>query len=488
MLAQNRGLLSYILFTGSLLGWFLLHWIFLSSDPGVHIGPSRDAWTDEGIYTAQVRNFVNFGRMDIEENPTFFKTPLFGVFLVPFFYLFGTRIEVARMAILLLALLVFLYLGRKKADRPFYTIALFTAFCNIFVFTYSHLAMAEIPAILFIILGIHQLQLWPLRDSVRGKITVILQAELFFFMAFLTKAIFAYLLLYVPVVFFCWSLARFITEGSRSRQLFSFFIISLMTVLSLILVYWAVWVIPHNSWALDVWNYEVTDRFPDLADMPGTVKFWILNVYTDTLHAFHFWMFLITGGVFLLLLISGKIRTGWTGFLWAAWLVMELHKLLLTDQPPRYQLSLLVSLGFFIAYMLRNIQTAENRWIKLAAILLVSLFAGKFSGDVRWMSETKTFQLKAANDYMQQMAVREEVALGPWAGSFCWNSKVYSIPVWGDYMNDKDILTRFRPSWIITEADQDDSNRAFIRDGLQLSGGKEFLIAGYTVVVYAVKK
>jgi len=469
-----------MLFSGSLAGWFFLHLWFLSADPGLHIGPSRDAWTDEGLYTAQIRNYIHHNKLSVDENPTFFKAPFFNLLLAPFFYLFGTTLETARLVVLCFITFGILYLARKTQDRIFFVIAIYTVFCHTFLFTYAHLAMAEMVGIMFIVSGIHFLASWPVSDSLMGRMRVMLGVQLLMGLAFLSKAMYGYMLVFVPAVLLIWAILRMFRNLPGPRKLLSYVFISVMAVALFVVLYWICWVIPNNSLALKIWEYEGISRFAAARDMPGTIKFWILNIYLDPLHAFHTWMFLGMGAIFLVLMAMKKVRPGWTGFLWWMWFLFELYKLLLTDQPPRYQLSLLASMGFLVAYMIRCIQLSGNRWAKLSCIILVSLFAGKFAGDIRWMVSNRSYTIREANTYLGSITGPGDTVMGVWAGSAGWQTSAYILPVWSGYVNDKDILGRFHPDVIISEPGQEDSGGAFHADGITLdSNAAKKMRVGY---------
>jgi hypothetical protein len=488
MLARNQGIAGSLLFWGSLLGWFALHLFFISADPGLHLGPGRDAWTDEGLYTAQLRNYLNTGHFNLEENPTFFKTPFFNVILLPFFLLMGNQLYAARLGVLVFTMLALIYVGRRKEDRGFALILLYTAFSQVYIFTYAHLAMAEVPGAIFILLGIQQLGRWPVQDSLMGRIRVIMLAQICFSLAFLTKAMYAYILVFIPLAFMGWSVVMGFRGILRPRQLLSFAAISVMAVLLFIMIYWIVWIIPHNDWAVQIWQYEGTQRFAAWGDIPGTIKFWLLHVYTDRLHGFHLAMFVLALGCFMVFRLRRKLYLHWPGFLWMLWVIIELHKLALTDQPTRYQVGLLMAMGAFTAFMVRQIQISGNRVVKMVAIISVSLFAGKFSGDTRWLLERRSYSLRTAGMYVQQHIAPGDTVMGPWAGSLCWNTSAYVVPVWSGYMNDKDIRQRFHPGMIITEPMEEDSDGAFRQDGWQLKNdtatAAKMQVGNWTLFIY----
>src|SRR3954471_7830586 len=52
---------------------------FLTADADINLGASRGPWTDEGMYTMQVRNALLTGTIDINETDGLIKEPLFSV-------------------------------------------------------------------------------------------------------------------------------------------------------------------------------------------------------------------------------------------------------------------------------------------------------------------------------------------------------------------------------------------------------------------------
>src|SRR5947209_5150413 len=82
--------------------WLMFQLSFLKADPDSSINyNSRDVWTDEGLGTSQVRNFINHHGFDTQESANLVKTPLFSFSLIPFFLLWGTHLWVSRLFVLL---------------------------------------------------------------------------------------------------------------------------------------------------------------------------------------------------------------------------------------------------------------------------------------------------------------------------------------------------------------------------------------------------
>src|SRR5947207_12380290 len=89
---------------------FLTHLPFLNADPHVHIAlNSVDAFTDEGLYSCQLRNFINHGYLNIKESDGLLKAPLFNIVLALPLFVFGTHLYIARLAILVTGIFLLYY-------------------------------------------------------------------------------------------------------------------------------------------------------------------------------------------------------------------------------------------------------------------------------------------------------------------------------------------------------------------------------------------
>ena len=81
---------------------FLAHLPFLNADPDALVDPTtRSPWTDEGLYSSQIRSYVDHGVFDMEENSALVLSPLFSFIQLPFYLVFGTKLIVLRMIVLL---------------------------------------------------------------------------------------------------------------------------------------------------------------------------------------------------------------------------------------------------------------------------------------------------------------------------------------------------------------------------------------------------
>ena len=80
--------------------YFSLQIPFIKADPDIQISWSRGANTDEGLHASQIRNFINHGKLGLQESDNFIKTPLFGVYLFAPIALFDSSLSVARWAMI----------------------------------------------------------------------------------------------------------------------------------------------------------------------------------------------------------------------------------------------------------------------------------------------------------------------------------------------------------------------------------------------------
>ncbi|MBS1659148.1 MAG: hypothetical protein JST18_13760, partial [Bacteroidetes bacterium] len=71
----------WILAVGSVVLLILLHFPFLHADPDYFISIGRDAFTDEGLNTSQLRNYINHGYLSFDECDNLIKSPLFNLLL-----------------------------------------------------------------------------------------------------------------------------------------------------------------------------------------------------------------------------------------------------------------------------------------------------------------------------------------------------------------------------------------------------------------------
>jgi len=93
---------------------YLLHLPFLSCDPDALLSTSSGPFTDEGLYTFQIRNLINSGHLEYSELSTFVKSPMLSLLLLLPFTLLGTDLEIARLTLLTICFISLAYLAKDS--------------------------------------------------------------------------------------------------------------------------------------------------------------------------------------------------------------------------------------------------------------------------------------------------------------------------------------------------------------------------------------
>src|SRR5215470_7061485 len=84
-----------------LLGFALLQLPFLEADADSLLSWSRGPYTDEGLYTAQVRNALITGHLDLTESDTIMREPLFAAVNWLIARFLGDQMTIARISVML---------------------------------------------------------------------------------------------------------------------------------------------------------------------------------------------------------------------------------------------------------------------------------------------------------------------------------------------------------------------------------------------------
>src|SRR3954454_5953921 len=128
---------------------------FLTADADINLGASRGPWTDEGMYTMQVRNALLTGTIDINETDGLIKEPLFSV--MAFAILGGIDNSMTAMRSAGLAYCCFMLALLASGENPFsymLRICIPIGFLSYYPLQYSHLAMVEMSACVSVLLSI----------------------------------------------------------------------------------------------------------------------------------------------------------------------------------------------------------------------------------------------------------------------------------------------------------------------------------------------
>jgi len=179
---------------------FISHFPFLEADPARSISFSRGPFTDEGLNTSQLRNFINHKYLDLTECDNLLKTPLFNSVLYFPLLIFGTGHLIARLTILISTLLLLMSYGEQKHLMNIAIVLVLTTFTQANIFQFTHFSLAEMLCVSFVLAAIAFYYRSRISCGNNSKKKIhILVAAIFITASFLAKIQFAYLLIFFPL-------------------------------------------------------------------------------------------------------------------------------------------------------------------------------------------------------------------------------------------------------------------------------------------------
>ena len=454
---------------------------FLKADADLTLSWSRGPFTDEGLYTSQVRNALITGRLDLEESVGVMKEPLFSALEWLALRTFGDTMVVGRLAVMLLASLVLALLAGGASPFAWAVrIGIIVAGLGYFVFNYSHLAMAEVLSAVTVLAG---LRLLFDRLQGAGGWTLVL-AGLLMFLAYALKFQYVYVAL-VPALAFAIALVldRF-SGADRQARLASDLIASLVVAGGFAALYYAAWVAPLTEVFDRLVMNEVWSR---AGQSPGGAD--TLHVIAGNLRAigldYRNWPLLLPIPLALVLGVRGWTRSAdepsqrrqLIALLAppTAWLLVELHKLALGYLPSRYLVPLYLALAMTCAAaMVGGWLSGQHRPLRVVRVLGVSVLVAVLAANLGFYVSAalgRTFQIhNAQTTFAADGRWRRRVVMGQWAPSLFWGTGAITLPIAPD--RDHAILARFRPTGLVAEVNQTDGSDAsaatFARDGIDL--------------------
>jgi hypothetical protein len=468
-------------------GFALLQLPFLKADADSSLSWSRGIYTDEGWYSAQVRNALITGHLDLTESDGVMKEPLFAAvnwlsarFLVD-------RMTTARTGVMLAAISVLAFLASWSSHfaRTIW-IAIPFAFLSYYPFHYAHLDMAEFPCSIAILVCIAATG-----ARLRGgaNYTLMLGA----IAAAVTYAIkiqYLYVAAIPPIAFFLAIIFRRSSGLQIARtQWFDLGGAALFSVIFASLFFVA-WVVPNR----ELFVHATEMSFGQQVGWGSRV---VVHNLHDLIRDVHIWP------IFVLVMVgtaalwwqwhTGAVPEEWIASAapLVAWLVLESHKLGLSYLPSRYLVSAYLAAGMLGAAGLSlttwpTIKGAPRFAVTLVAALGVLALALNVAYYVRSLRDRHYTIFDAQTAFEASGTWRGKVVVGPWAPALFWGSGAITRPVWKGAYNDHDILARQHPAAIATEPNQSDSDGAFASDGIKLppKADYKFAIGRWSVDVY----
>ncbi|MHC1706847.1 MAG: hypothetical protein AB9842_04905 [Bacteroidales bacterium] len=470
---------------------FACHFPYLTADPDtitdIH---TRGAWTDEGLYSSQIRNYLIDGDFNLKESSTFVRGPLFNILQLPFFYVLGNHRLVGRILVLLITFLVPLLFLKLKDMETFTFFAILVVFGQFHIFHFCHYALAEMLCIDMIFISLFFFLKSQADKSPFGhRVWFILIASLSIFIAYALKIQYIYAAAILPVTLFI--MAFF--AGKEREEAFQLFGYSLIFSLILIGIY-ALWYVANKDFYNYVMLNEVQGRYPSrLGDFYSIIKF-NFNYFLWVRELKSLWIALPIAGLIVLWQRHSRKTEKRYFALWMfsiVWIVFELHKLPMSYLPNRYLLPLYFASGLLIAQGLSSLYSRSSSF-SLIAILFGLLFLGLNLPYLYKTYQNRTYDLDRLNEYLSKYEYDGSYGMGSWATASSWGTDMKTLPVWRDYFNAKDPLRTVKPTLVITEFNESESDKAYASQGIDLravsDSVREFPVWRYKVMVYWIKK
>ncbi len=471
--------------------FLLLHLPFFEADPDTNISFSRDAFTDEGLYTSQVRNYLITGEFRLEESDATVKTPLFSGLMLSLFSITGINLTAARVLVLLICLAVFYFITRR--DSLMALLLGTIIFLQYTIFQYSHIALSEMLSVSCLTLG------WYFMTKNGGQgLTVrsAFVASLMITLAWWFKFQFLYMMVW-PLIFYVMTGAHFsLIRSDYMKQAFRNGALSLMLIFIMAVLYYVAWYIPSRELFDFVMKAQASAPFGEGEWFWKMIHFNINSFFLNESMVPLTILFLLMVLMFPFILYRHRHNTELTLQLFGAfsWCILELYKPALSYLPGRYLVSTFFAMGLFSCICIRGIYltiSERNLW-KSALIILVATILSANMIQYYKSYMRRTYIIKEANEFVAENSSPGCYVTGPWAPAVTWKSDVPSIPVWIDYFNYKNTLTQFKPCIIISETDEEDSGNAWTLQGVNLSEiadtTYDFKIHNWKVKIYVLGK
>lgn len=493
-MALNKLKNSHWISIGLLLMLLIMHIPFIEADPDRDISFSRGPFTDEGLNSIQIRNLLDHGYLDLAECDNFLKTPLFNLTLAVPYALFGTNLETGRLAVLLLTLVIIFFMSKAKEMRIIIPFFIIITLLQYQVFQFTHFALAEILSSSLILLSIAlylQARIEPDEKISRRKLAA---AVIILSLSYYFKIQFIYII-FLPLVTILFEKAfgRWKPLGHGILRT-----VLLWTAIPAF-VYLVGWYLPSFT----TYNHMMVHQsgtFGISGETIDLIEFNLREFFLKGPSLYLTILFLLMLFLSILLYRNGATRK-FKVLLPAAlaWNLLELHKILMVYLPTRYQLSLLVSIGFTISLILAEAFEGKSmlpdmvkKIFRYSAVFIVmSVLILQVVSYQKTLSN-RTFEIREVNRYLASCSGEEDTVIGAWAPSFTWKSNSRSFPVWNGFLNFQDPLNSFHPRAIVSEPDEEDSNQAYLHQSIDLNlisdSVKTFKIGLWDVNIYWVKQ
>jgi hypothetical protein len=449
---------------------FLSHFPFLHSDPDRNMSVGRGPFTDEGLNTIQVRNWINHSELSFTECDNLLKTPLFGFPLALTYRIFGTGWTVSRLHVLILVFLALLWIGFDKRNGFIIPILLLICLLQYQVFQSSHFSMAEMLSVAAILLAINFFSRSS-EENANSKLEIrkSILAGAFLSLSYYFKIQFIYMLPLFPILFIIIWIRRDYKDSKRLRNQF---LATIGTLVFFILIYFLGWYLPNKE-AYDFMmahqSGEITFSARIFRNIGFNLSYHFIKGWLQ-IFIYLFIILIITGFAILKKTTNRKYPLYFFSAL--TWFILELHKLMMVYLPTRYQVSLLVSMGLLMSVVINEMLQMNFIHKKIPAKpLAVSFLLILFTINIYNYSDElthRTYAIREANRYLAQHLTKNDLVLGTWGAALTWESGSKALPVWNNFLNYKDPIYTYHPKLVVSETDEQESEQAWKSQGIDL--------------------
>jgi len=453
------------------------HFLFIDADPDIGVSFSRGAWTDEGMYTSQIKNAVINNEIDLHESTCFVITPLFSTVIYFPYKLFGWSSLVSRLTVLVSCFLIISFMFFKiRETKNLLLILIPIIFLEEHIFHFMHYSLAEMLAIFFAFVGC----LFLYRSLIEKDKKNYLYSTFFFTCSYLFKIQFLYVMLIIPVFLFLWFVFQVIIKNRNNSYLKTIILKFSIAIVCFFGLYLLVWYLPNKEMINLVLNDSVESRAiqSEQLNVYGIIidyllnikKFLILSIHTTPIVLVS--LFFMPLGIFFLFFTNASRFFQINFLISISWIIVEMHKFSMNYLPTRYLLSLYFAMGLLIAIvfceaiMQFKARKKSNIIVFCFSSLCLLIFSVNNFKELKRSYDSRTYDIEQTNEYFSQYQYDNRPIMGTWASSLARDAEVITIPFFENYINHKNILKRLDPKVIIFEEIEE---KVLINDAIDIN-------------------
>jgi 4-amino-4-deoxy-L-arabinose transferase-like glycosyltransferase len=462
MLHPPKKHIYQLFFVGALLA---LHIPFLQADADINITSSRAAWTDEGIYSLQIRNWLNGFGFSIVETDAFLRTPLFNISVLPFYFLFGIHLWVVRWLVLTITLITAWFLLHKQFIGQWTWPFLVYLLLNFQLFQHCHLGLAEVPAICLILLSL----LLYKQNVATSKISYLP------YIGMLIAAGYKISFAFAPAIFFLLQFSMWLFASKEHKLLHQHMLYrSLLVNIIGSIIFLSCWYWPNQDFIRHILSIQTevslsTQLETNWLKLKSNYEWYAAQPHFKVM----FYLFKLNMvGLVILGLIRKRIVFSNENLILLIfsilWLLFEAGKFANNYLPSRYLLSAIAA-NLLLLFVMADLFIQNTHHRKYA--ILFSTFAGVmlFLPSIYNSYVHRSFQLAHLNTYLAKTIIDNKYpVMGNWAASCTWECKVALKPLSSGVHNHIETLKLHHPQLVITEPDEADSDKLFERQSVNL--------------------